>query len=349
MKTGKKNCNPQVSYNCGRSCIRKSYACRVEFVAGVSQSLSESRQIITESSKKGQRKIDSPRTEIPTKELKELAALFEQGGYPAYGLQKLYEYYGYNGKPEVVDSVASLEENSEEYSSFFARGTGSLIYNNQFREGQTHYAGVGIYGNGSYVAAFPSNEKFSGDMGEEALSVARSYNRVDWERGLIIGGIRRSANLISHTDAKELSEKINSSIKGNPNLSENELDTLLTLTTDHGHVAVIHGYDGIYVNRPSGDYAVLLDRSKLAVVKSPIPASKITNPSDIQYSQVYDTLRKSTTLTSGQRTTLRQVIKKVEIGDDSSVSYREHEELDRNREFYTQVIKELGLKLDIAI
>ena len=44
MKTGKKNCNPQKSYNCGRSCIRNSYACRVEFVENISMAISTKRK-----------------------------------------------------------------------------------------------------------------------------------------------------------------------------------------------------------------------------------------------------------------------------------------------------------------
>ena len=41
-----RKCDPQRSYSCGRSCITKRYACRIEFPENVSISLSESREVI---------------------------------------------------------------------------------------------------------------------------------------------------------------------------------------------------------------------------------------------------------------------------------------------------------------
>jgi hypothetical protein len=99
-------------------------------------------------------------------------------------LKNIYEAQNFNSKPELVAKRSDLESRSDllkqpDGRNIVAyRGVTTLEFADQFKglgsEGATHFAGEGIYGNGSYAASGPPIKKSSLSEGT-AQGTARSY------------------------------------------------------------------------------------------------------------------------------------------------------------------------------
>lgn len=69
--------------------------------------------------------------------------------------REVYEKQGFNGKPSVVEDLAAVEEElwvapNGSPAKFF-RGVPEIEYQEDFKYGDTHFIGKGLYGNGTYV------------------------------------------------------------------------------------------------------------------------------------------------------------------------------------------------------
>jgi hypothetical protein len=169
-------------------------------------------------------------------------------------LSKMYEAQGYNTTPSVVgkSQMDSLEEAGTHHIVY--RGVDGKEFTNQYKYGE-HFAGKGIYGNGSYTSTnfFRGEEYTSGvtPLGQESdvmkIAIPKTAKIVDYEYA-------------SKEQYREWKDRfLNSS------LAETQV------FSDVGRWATAKGYDAIRVaggteNIPtSEDYFIILNRGKVTI------------------------------------------------------------------------------------
>lgn len=194
----------------------------------------------------------------------------------------LYKMQGFDGTPNVVSQAEfdALESKGEVVKCYRGvsdsmNGTGADFVN-QFKYGE-HYPGYGIYGNGTYLA------QYDGTM--NAWDTARSYASYRDENIMTIG-VKANAKLIN---SGELNTVFSNVVYGGDPVSYDKLVGILgsnrmevseaiarlneqftrigwgDFYTDHGKLAALLGFDGIYVEDRA--YVVLLNRTATVVVK----------------------------------------------------------------------------------
>ena len=165
------------------------------------ESINSKRKIIEslDSSKEG----DRDRITILQREIAQLSKM------PPPPLEAIYARQGFNAKPELVDRVRDLEkrpgmmkgEDGENLIIF--RGVSNVEYADQFRGGEVHYAGRGVYGNGSYSAYATAKSKattrddpyYGKNPHRRAIDEALGYGDRTQPRSLIAYGLREDARV----------------------------------------------------------------------------------------------------------------------------------------------------------
>ena len=167
-------------------------------------------------------------------------------------LQKIIaERKGWNKNPEVIS-----ENEAKKYTDFLYRG----FSKKEFAEGyaETKFSGTGIYGNGDY---FGKNEKIAKDYALEKDAIIKIAIPSDFKK-------------IKYSEIRKITDDYNSEIisqmfkiyKTNPELA-NQIQKNSANFNDVGFMATLLGYDGIEVDRGGDDYFVLLNKSKIKIVK----------------------------------------------------------------------------------
>lgn len=206
-------------------------------------------------------------------------------------LWDIYEAQGYHQVPEMVDP-AELDKrlkNGEGWVELYRGVQASWASSNpktpkqmadEFRDGPAHYAGFGIYGNGSYAGGpgvvfgsyaartVPYTGPGSNSVGYNGVPKGAFkngtpdmshpyYNLDEWE-GVVRMALRPDARVITHRALKALQTRLASG--ASPDYK--------TTFTDEGHLAAALGYDAIRVDQAGGGgvpYHVILNRSAVAV------------------------------------------------------------------------------------
>jgi hypothetical protein len=200
----------------------------------------------------------------------------EAGRVPDITLQSIYNMQGYNAKPELVQTRSELErsgkilKNSDGSPVILYRGVADSDYSDQFKglgpQGDYHFPGQGIYGNGSYAASAsrPGTSPRESYARDTAKAYARGYNEPDQvNRRVTAFGLRADANIIEFRDTREYRE-----------WSQNVLGDARSKTgykfTDVGLAAAALGIHAYRFPVESGvDYWVVLNRGAVVAAINP--------------------------------------------------------------------------------
>lgn len=249
-------------------------------------------------------------TPEPTETLKALSTAGFKKAYQGKGqlnLTEVYEQQGFNAKSELVKDMDQLLARKDlikdvdgKDNLVFFRGIPQQSSVDQWQgrgsQGGIHYAGKGVYGNGSYMAAAGQMGKYSV---EAAHSTAKSYAG---GRGALVtaSGLRKNANVWRTSipvpkDNPALERVVNNKARIAARMEAHNEWEKWSLgvvkeakakygedLNDIGEAAAALGYDGYQVpmaNHGRGgseDYWVILNRNSLISIEgaSPVPATR---------------------------------------------------------------------------
>lgn len=196
-------------------------------------------------------------------------------------LGRIYAARGFNAKPEVVESEAALRQRKDTLKNE-SEGDGLVIYRGltdpshvaQFRGegemGETHYPGLGVYGNGTYAAGhrdIGSGSQRKANQ-EQALKTALSYAEVSRKerKANPNAGLDRVAAISFREDANVLRMPGIDYVLAAENLRKQASSLAGFKIEDTGVAAAILGHDAYEfgVSRTQA-YWVILNRGALIV------------------------------------------------------------------------------------
>jgi hypothetical protein len=126
-------------------------------------------------------------------------------------LKDIYKEQGFNAKPELVGTASDLRTrkdlltNPDGTNVIMYRGVTIKEFSDQFKglgkDGDEHFAGRGIFGNGSYAAAPAAHDRRG--TTSEAQKTARSYagEKKDIANKVTAFGLRKDANVVTFDGA----------------------------------------------------------------------------------------------------------------------------------------------------
>ena len=214
-----------------------------------------------EKKKKGYQKLDDERMTLRG----ELIRLERRRDF--IPLEDIYKAQGYNAKPELVATRGDLERRNDLATGpdgkpiIAFRGVTEQKFADQFRglgpEGDLHYPGQGIYGNGTYAAAAAT-----GKTKDQAVRTAQSYaSSAEGTNARVTAfGFRNDANLKTFEGATQ-DERFNNYAEWQRGIMKEASDRTGLPINDTGHAAAIMGIHAYQV--PQGydeDYWVILNR-----------------------------------------------------------------------------------------
>jgi hypothetical protein len=191
-------------------------------------------------------------------------------------LARIYEEQKFNSKPELVGTVSDLRSRNDTLRHpdgspiVLYRGVSSTAFANQFRgigkEGDIHYPGRGIFGNGTYSAA--ASALSPGVTESNAISTARDYAgvRKGANNRIVASSIRSDANVVlfSGETARQREQAFRDWSIGV--IKEAERVTGYKFGSDVGQAAAALGIHAYQVPQYKEDYFVILNRG--AVIAS---------------------------------------------------------------------------------
>ncbi len=208
------------------------------------------------------------------------------------GLSGVYRAMGFHGKPQVVTS-AQLDQYVRAGERQIFRGatgtaSGADTYTEAFRSGPTHYAGTGIYGNGTYMAVNQGVASGYAQSGQYAGTVARmtikadakigDYETIEQERKVAWAKAAAPHKaLFDERDRLDADASITPrdtpaftalASRRQANAERIQREAPLNVYSDVGAYAASRGYDGYRVPRGAsvgGDYYVILNRGAVRV------------------------------------------------------------------------------------
>ena len=205
------------------------------------------------------------------------ADLTDRGYTGNPNLGAIYERQGYNARPEVVASRSDLEKRDDLIQGddgkplMLWRGVTTPEFATQFKgggeNGEVHFPGRGVYGNGTYAA---SSAPKSTDPGS-ALTEARSYaGSSDNPNSKVTAfGIRKDANIVEFQgeDWRDRDAQFREWQKSTILRAERESGYSIS---DIGEAAAILGIHAYRVPQGSReDFWVILNRGALVVAADP--------------------------------------------------------------------------------
>lgn len=184
-------------------------------------------------------------------------------------LKKIYEDQGFNAKPELVGTAADLRTrkdllvNADGSNVVLYRGVTTEEFGNQFKGlgegGGQHFAGRGIYGNGSYAAAGDFNNPKGSEMAAQATAAAYSGERKNLAAKVTAFGLRKDSNVVTHK-GKDFNERTRSYDSWfDRTISEAQEKTGYRFT-DVGEAAAALGIHAYQVPQRDQDFFVVLNR-----------------------------------------------------------------------------------------
>lgn len=195
----------------------------------------------------------------------EIQARGNERGVEDTALTEVYHAQGYHGLPEMV----SQDEMSRRLAAGWIetyRGFGTEDYAQMFDEGDHHYGGLGIYGNGTYTGAFGEARHYAMDWRPTRRDMTMGEEEAEFDDYRTWEGLRRMA---IHPDARIITadelRRIFLDTYGYPD--ENPGPEGLAMR-DPGRLAAALGYDAIYrENSGIDDFWIILNRTAVAVEK----------------------------------------------------------------------------------
>lgn len=215
------------------------------------------------------------------------------------GLASVYDAMGYHAKPEI-QTKAQMDRHVANGETQVFRGTVGQsqdldIFNKAFRGNANHFAGYGIYGNGTYVAV---NQKvadgYAGGKGSGMIlrmTIKKGAKIGDYETIEADRAAQQKARMAAHKPLFDERDRLQKAVLSTPrtdptyaakNTALNAHDALIQRTVplgiydDVGAYAATRGFDGYVVRRTAttgGDYYVILNRGAVRVQDTSIEPS----------------------------------------------------------------------------
>jgi hypothetical protein len=203
-------------------------------------------------------------------------------------LASLYKRQGFNAKPELVATVDDLRKrkdivtNSDGSPLIFYRGVTSKEFSDQFKglgsEGDTHYPGRGVHGNGSYSAgaAQDDSQGLRGDNGggeDKAIRTATAYtgNLKNVSSKITVFAVRKDANIVQF-QGETFFERRTEAMKWAERTVKDAKEKTGYTYRDLGEAAAALGIHAYTIPQHGEDYLVLLNRGAIiAAMDSQIP------------------------------------------------------------------------------
>ena len=170
----------------------------------------------------------------------------------------IYDVQGFNQKPELI-SMAQFEQYGDQGELQLFRGigpgpSGDRQYADDFIQGEKHFPGEGIFGNGTYTAAGRNSD--GGWDNERAYMEAEDYAG---PRGTVVQmTLRRGSRVATYEQIQREQRQYQERLIGQRKIPKPHLD-------DPGAFAAASGYDALVVH--GGRYVVVLNRGALRIVK----------------------------------------------------------------------------------
>lgn len=184
-------------------------------------------------------------------------------------LDNIYKAQGYNAKPELVATRGELEQRNDLATGpdgkpiIAFRGVTEQKFADQFRgigpDGDIHFTGKGIYGNGTYAAAASP-----GKTKDQAVATALTYADLGDGAGARVTafGFRNDANLRTFEGATQ-EERWSNYNEWRRGIEKEASDLTGLPINDTGHAAAImgiHAYQVPQTQEDDEDYWVVLNR-----------------------------------------------------------------------------------------
>jgi hypothetical protein len=204
------------------------------------------------------------KTSWSKKETKEIRDILKKEPVNA-ALRKVYEIQGFDSKPTIVDSVEDIRFNNNIMKDdngrplVFFRAVDDPLYHEELKNGDKHFTGTGIYGNGTYFAAQAPADK-GADLGTAVGELYYYGNKG------IAAGLHKDAKVWTGTydELKQLSKDLSKKYGGEMNLgvlmAMEGYDAYLGRNTAKGS-----GFPSYITNEGEPNYWVVLNRGALVI------------------------------------------------------------------------------------
>lgn len=211
-------------------------------------------------------------------------------GKGADDLAAAYEEMGYNGLPKVVDAdeFAKLAKTADAkvYRGLSGRNDLTAEYfMDEYKYGD-HFAGYGVYGNGTYSSnQFTTALSYSGSASEKTIMnilIPDTSNFIEFDNlrdkmkaiQAEIGVVRNNAKAKLVEEAKKLGLGIDDFERTSAYTDwvkfDKDLSDIAITVSDSGTAATLWGYDGFYIDNMTNKdeiYYIILNRAKVVIQK----------------------------------------------------------------------------------
>ena len=217
------------------------------------------------------------------------------------GLAEIYKARGYNAKPKVVSSEEFDKIQQQSGQEVMYRGVTQKEFFEHFKNDEEHRAGVGVFGNGTYVTVKskgledPVNEATgyatlhdrqgvvsrmmmrkdaksikSLDLVEEQNKdfVQRDRAITEYQKNAQREGMARAMEDLAN--AHEIMRQENEKTQAVAGKMKEENDAYQTAFSDIGRYGAAKGYDIITHANPNNGYSIILNRGAVIVDDSPV-------------------------------------------------------------------------------
>ena len=158
------------------------------------------------------------------------------------GLAQIYEKQGFNTAPQVLSGAKFDKAAAESPVGTVYRGVSDTQYVNDYTNGSTHFAGLGIMGNGTYTTS---------NLGM-AQNYATTADPGSTDSRVITMALSPGANIVDYTTLANSNAELYNSLKdtaSNATSADEKQAALgqIGLINDLGRQAALQGYDAIKV------------------------------------------------------------------------------------------------------
>lgn len=172
---------------------------------------------------------------------------------------------GRDETPDVVDSHQIDQLHAKGWRMLF-RGVSRPEQAEQFRTGEM-FSGLGIYGNGTYVAYAKKGFFSNGIVKAKGIADKYAGRRQEPSGGAVLRmALPPDAKIVSHAQIKKEAEEYKDHLRQrlyDREITSEQHDALKHIANDEGRFAALRNYDAIEVKDEG--YMVILNRSILAV------------------------------------------------------------------------------------
>jgi hypothetical protein len=189
-----------------------------------------------------------------------------------HSLRKIYEQQGFNAKPELVATASDLRNRKDVLTGsdgqpvIIYRGVTTQEFSDQFKglgpDGDKHYPGRGIFGNGTYGAA--ASDLNPRGTQTEAIKTAKAYagENANLRTKVTAFALRKDANIATFPGKEQVDRERAYDAWYDRTIEEAQKKTGYKYS-DIGEAAAALGYAGYQAPQRGEDFYVILNRGAI--------------------------------------------------------------------------------------